>query len=78
MLPPDETPGPYVGMLVAECHPWIANLCMKHEGVDHDLLLRLHDDYSLDDLYAIDELEQVRRSWARAEKANARAKAGDE
>lgn len=64
-------------MEYANVHPQIANLCTRDDGVDHALLLALHDSYSLDDMYLIDEVEQVRRSHNRAAEANAAARRGD-
>ncbi len=58
-------------------HDWIANLCMKPNGIDHALLVALHETYSLDDLVRIDELDRVHRSWAIAREANAAARRGD-
>lgn len=58
-------------MQYANVPPRIANLIRSADGQLNDrLLARLHDEYSLDILLDLEEIELVGRSWDRAIEAN--------
>lgn len=52
----------------------VANLIALPEGgVDHALWSKLHDEYTLEDLYNLIEINTVAQSWRAARIANAKA-----
>ena len=70
-----ETRGRHRGIPYANVHAKIGNLVLRPEGgLDIEMYRALHNDFSLDELFDLEEIEEVARSHRDAAMANAEAK----